>query len=91
VNVAKLPVGDVKIALEMRTQPGRATPAELTFWVNGEEVRRATVERTVPGTFTASETFDVGMDTNSPVADDYFEAAPFPFTGELRQLHFKYQ
>ena len=91
VNVARLPVGDVRISLEMQTQPGRATPAELTFWVNGAEVQRATVERTVPVTFTASETFDVGMDTNSPVADDYFDEAPFPFNGELKQLHFKYQ
>jgi hypothetical protein len=45
----------------------------------------------VPAVFTASETFDVGMDTNSPVADDYFDEAPFPFNGELKQLQFKYQ
>jgi hypothetical protein len=47
------------------------------------------VQRTVPLTFTASETFDVGRDTMSPVADDYFDRAPFPFEGKLGQLHFK--
>jgi len=89
VNVVRLPVGNVTIAMEMRTEPGRGTPAQLTFWVNGEKVREATVERTVPGTFTASETFDVGRDTNSPVSDDYFEAAPFEFNGEIKRMHFK--
>ena len=74
--------------MEMRTEPGRATPTELVFWIDGREVRRATVGRTVPAAFTASETFDVGMDTNSPVADDYFDRAPFPFDGELKELRF---
>ena len=31
----------------------------------------AKLERTIPQLFTASETFDVGMDTASPVANDY--------------------
>jgi hypothetical protein len=29
------------------------------------------------------------MDTLSPVADAYFDKAPFAFEGTLRQLHFK--
>jgi hypothetical protein len=29
------------------------------------------------------------MDTCSPVADDYFEKAPFKFEGALKRLHFK--
>jgi hypothetical protein len=69
----------------------RAAPAELTFWINGNEVARGTVERTIPAAFTASETFDVGIDTNSPVADDYFDRAPFAFTGRLRKLYFEYR
>lgn len=90
INVGKLPTGDVLITLEMRTPPERAAPAELTFWINGEEVARGTVERTIPAGFTASETFDVGMDTNSPVADAYFDQAPFEFNGRLNRLYFKY-
>jgi len=39
--------------------------------------------------FTASETFDVGMDTLSPVADAYFDRAPFTFEGTLERLYFK--
>jgi hypothetical protein len=29
------------------------------------------------------------MDTNSPVADDYFEKAPFAFEGKLKRLCFE--
>jgi hypothetical protein len=32
----------------------------------------------------------VGMDTSSPVANDYFDKAPFEFEGTLKKLHFKY-
>ncbi len=90
INVGRLPMGDVQIVMEMRTPPQRAAPAELTFWINGTEVASGSVERTIPAAFTASETFDVGMDTNSPVADDYFDQAPFAFNGRLNRLYFKY-
>jgi hypothetical protein len=30
------------------------------------------------------------MDTASPVANDYFDKAPFKFEGTLKRLHFKY-
>lgn len=90
VDLGKLPVGDVQIAMEMRTEQGwGGKPGELTFWINGEKVKEATVERTIPGAFTASETFDVGMDTASPVADAYFDKAPFAFNGTLKRVVFK--
>jgi len=73
----------------MRTPPDRAAPAEVVFWINGRKAASGTVERTVPASFTASETFDVGMDTNSPVANDYFDKAPFKFTGTINRLYFK--
>ena len=73
----------------MRTPPERPAPAKSRFWIDREDVARGTVERSIPGTFAASETFDVGMDTNSPVADGYFELAPFEFNGALKRLHFE--
>ena len=90
VDIGPLPVGDVQIAMEMRTPPGFAGPAELTFWIDGEQVKEAAIERTIPFVFTASETFDIGMDTASPVADAYFDKAPFAFNGELQRLVFKH-
>jgi len=90
IKVGELPSGEVKIAYEMHTPRGRDVPAELEFWINGEAAAEGTLRRTVPGGFTASETFDVGMDLCSPVADDYFDKAPFKFEGTLKKLHFKY-
>ncbi len=89
IEVGDLPEGEVKIAFEMRTPAGRAVPAEVRFWINGKEAASGIVQRTVPLTFTASETFDVGLDTSSPVADDYFDKAPFRFEGTLKRLHFR--
>ena len=90
IEVGALPPGEVTIAFEMKTPLERAAPAELSFWINGEAAATGTVRRTVPAVFTASETFDVGMDTSSPVADDYFDKAPFAFEGQLNKLYFKY-
>jgi hypothetical protein len=90
IEVGRLPAGDVTIALEMRTPLERAAPAQLAFWINGEKAATGTVQRTVPAVFTASESFDVGMDTSSPVANDYFDKAPFEFEGTLNKLYFKY-
>jgi arylsulfatase len=89
IEIGPLPAGEVSIAMEMRTPMERAAPAELKFWINGEPARGGTVRRTVPATFTASETFDVGMDTSSPVANAYFDKAPFEFEGRLARLHFE--
>jgi len=36
--------------------------------------------------FTASETFDLGVDLGSPVSRDYFERRPFKFDGKIDQV-----
>ncbi len=89
IIVGKLPAGKVTIEFEMRTPMERAAPAEVAFWINGEPAATGTVQRTIPVSFTASETFDVGLDTASPVADDYFDQAPFAFNGTIERLHFE--
>jgi arylsulfatase len=63
-------------------------PAELKFWINGKEAATGKVRSTVPAGFTVTETFDVGMDLNSPVANDYYDKAPFRFEGKLKKLYF---
>jgi arylsulfatase A-like enzyme len=61
-------------------------PAEVALTVDGREVARTTVKRTVPGAFTASETFDVGVDLGSPVSLDYFDRRPFRFDGKITSV-----
>ena len=73
------------IAIETTlARPGAA--AEIVLTVDGDEVARTTTERTVPAAFTASETFDVGVDLGSTVSRDYYERRPFPFDGTIHQV-----
>jgi arylsulfatase len=55
--------------------------------VDGKEVAQMAVKRAVPAAFTASETFDVGVDLGSPVSWDYFDRRPFRFDGKIGSVH----
>jgi arylsulfatase A-like enzyme len=81
-SAAKLAPGKHRIEVDTTiAKPGAA--AEVVLSVDGSEVARTTVERTVPAAFTASETFDVGVDLGSPVSLDYAERRPFAFDGKI--------
>lgn len=67
--------------------PRPGAPADVVLSVDGKEVARAEVKITVPGAFTASETFDVGVDLGSPVSREYFDRRPFPFDGKIKQVN----
>ena len=83
----KLAPGKHKIEVTTTlTERRPLSPADVVVKVDGREVARTLVKRTVPAAFTASETFDVGVDLGSPVSLDYFDRAPFPFTGKLGQV-----
>ena len=69
-------------------QPGQ--PADIVLSVDGKEVTRGATKMTVPAAFTASETFDVGVDLGSPVARAYFERSPFKFNGKIHEVKVKY-
>jgi arylsulfatase len=62
------------------------SPAEVVLKVDGQEVARTTVKRTVPAAFSASETFDVGVDLGSTVSLDYFDRRPFRFDGRINTV-----
>jgi arylsulfatase len=84
-SAEKLPAGKHKIEVDTTiAKPG--APAEVTLSVDGKEAAHTTVKRTVPAAFTASETFDVGVDLGSPVSIDYFDRRPFAFTGKIKNM-----
>lgn len=62
------------------------SPAEVVLSIDGREVARTTVKRTVPAAFSASETFDVGVDLGSTVSLEYYERRPFRFDGAIRSV-----
>jgi arylsulfatase len=54
--------------------------------VDGREVGKGRIDRTIALRFSLDECFDVGEDTGTPVAEDYADRMPFRFTGTLRRL-----
>src|SRR5262249_23543815 len=57
-----------------------------TLSVDGKEVAQGKIERTIPVRFSLDETMDVGMDTGTPVVEDYVNKMPFKFTGGLKKV-----
>lgn len=85
--LSKKPLSAGKHTIDIATRiagPGKAGTATLS--INGEQVAVAELARTVPAAFTATETFDVGVDLGSPVSIEYAERRPFPFTGKIERV-----
>ncbi len=73
------------------TIPSPGAAATVNIKIDGQEVARGSVDRTVPAAFTASETFDVGVDLGSPVSLDYAERRPFEFNGNIERVFVQIQ
>jgi len=56
-----------------------------TLAVDGQQVARQALPRTLPFTFAWDETLDVGMDTGTLVDDRDYQV-PFAFTGKLGKI-----
>jgi len=83
--------GKVKIEVETKyDSKERMAPATITLKVNGEQVGQGRIERSVPAQHSAFETFDVGEDLGSPVALDYYDRAPFEFSGKINKVDIRY-
>ena len=52
--------------------------------VDGKELSRQTIEHTIPIIMSIDESFDIGIDTRTPVDDSY--KLPFRFTGTINKL-----
>ena len=86
----KIPAGRHRIEVTTTLASAKPlSPAEVVPNVDGREVARTTAARTVPAAFSASETFDVGVDLGSTVSLDYFERRPFRFDGTIRRVDVK--
>jgi arylsulfatase A-like enzyme len=67
--------------------PGLAKGGTGVLSVDGHELSKKTIEHTIPLLMSVDETFDVGVDTRTPVDDSY--EVPFRFTGKIDKLTFK--
>jgi arylsulfatase A-like enzyme len=81
-----IPAGRHRIVVDTKIgKPGG--PAEVAITIDGKEAATTTVSRTVPAAFTATESFDIGVDLGSPVSQAYADRRPFPFTGKIAEVH----
>jgi len=81
----KLSPGPATIRLEFKYDgDGVGKGGTATLFVNNTKVGESRIAKTVLGRYSADETFDIGMDTGSPVSEDY--ASPNAFTGKLRKV-----
>jgi arylsulfatase len=80
----KLPDGPCTVSFEFQYDGGGAGKGgQAVLFVNGKEVGKKRIERTVPGRF-GIDTFGVGCDTGSPVCKDY--KPPYAFTGVIEKV-----
>jgi len=54
--------------------------------VDEKQVAQASIPQTVAARFSLDETFDVGEDTGTPVAEEYAGKMPYEFTGMLKKF-----
>lgn len=68
--------------------PGFGKGGTGVLKVDGKDVAAQTLAHTVPFLFTIDETFDVGVDTRTPVDDKDYQI-PFRFTGKIDKLTYQ--
>ena len=66
--------------------PGLGKGGTGVLTVDGKSWPRKTIPHTIPFLMAIDETFDVGIDTRTPVDDSY--KLPFRFTGTIDKLTF---
>jgi arylsulfatase len=79
-------LGAGTLAFDKMSGIGRSGTGVLK--VDGKEVARHTMARTLPLTIQWDETFDIGSDTGTPVDDGDYQV-PFPLTAKLHKLTLK--
>jgi arylsulfatase len=67
--------------------PGLGKGGTGVLTVDNQLVSRQTVEHTIPFLMAIDETFDIGLDTRTPVDDSY--KLPFRFAGAITKLTYK--
>jgi arylsulfatase A-like enzyme len=68
--------------------PGIAKGGTGVLKVDDKEVASRNVPHTIPFSMTIDETFDIGVDTRTPIDDKDYQV-PFRFTGKIGKVTFK--
>ena len=85
VSDEAVPKGTSKLRLDFAYDgKGYGKGGTLTLYANDRKIGEGRVERTTPGSYSAFEGQDIGMDSGSPVDDSY--SPPFPFAGKIAKV-----
>ena len=87
----RVPAGTATITVSTEyaeVKPGG--PLNVTLSVNGEQQATGMVPISAPLLFTANDCLDIGICLGGPVALDYYDRAPFPFTGTINNVNVRY-
>jgi arylsulfatase A-like enzyme len=87
------PVAAGRVQIEIETtyeelRPGG--PLAVALKVDGTNVGSGTVPISAPLLFTANDCLDIGVCLGGPVSLDYYDRAPFPFSGEIELVNVRY-
>ncbi len=81
----RLAPGSATIRLEFKYDGGGiAKGGVATLFINDRKVGEGRIDKTEPVRFSANETFDLGMDSASPVSTEY--QPPFRYAGTLKKV-----
>jgi arylsulfatase A-like enzyme len=80
----QLPDGRSLIEFDVKYVADGSSFGEL--FINGESVGRGEVSTNVIESYSASELFNIGVDSGAPAVSSYH--SPFPFSGEVEEVEF---
>lgn len=81
----RVPAGKVELKAVYKSDADKPfAGADVTLYVNGKQVGKGRVEKSIPNRVTLDETLDIGFDTGTPVMEGY--GMPFDFTGKLNSV-----
>jgi len=82
-----VPAGKALLEFQFTSDGGIGAGGIGKLFIDGKPVGEGRIERTEAIMFSDDETFDVGLDTGTPVAETY--QVPFAFTGEIEKVDFE--
>jgi hypothetical protein len=86
--LAGLGAGEHTIVFDFKYDgPGPAKGGTGVLSIDGKEAVRKKIPHTIPLLMPPDETFDIGLDTRTPV--DFTYEVPFRFTGTIDKLNYK--
>ncbi len=86
-----LPIGPATITVETSYAEARpGGPLNVVMSVNGNEIAKGLVPVSAPLLFSANDCLDIGTCLGGSVSLDYFDKAPFPFTGTIKKVNVRY-